>query len=377
MKKIFTLVAIATAALTVSAQSQMGNFKDGASTLDEATSMDPVTLVKSANVTAGFPFKDIENSKGYKAGHIKCDVEAYVVITDSDGKKWIVDGNGATGNGNPRIAEGSKVSIDAVYPYTAPAVGVVFEFDIDNNFAYDSYATLAVVGKFGNNKNYLVYENGRAISYTLSVASKDFDTKNADVQKNYVIDEEKMKYVMTTVRVDPSDSKSAIDHYEKAETAGSIVGGLLGENTGCGMIDQYYDFIPSAGGKNGVGVIMFKVTKGKKYWVCGLGTKLTASGYVLLADDDPKTVELIRTKTEGEGDAAVTSQDQSIFVVKDYEPSEGGYEPFVTTLEECKNGESAVAGIAEAKAEVAAPVKVLTAKGVQIGKFNIAGQQVK
>lgn len=38
---------------------------------------------------------------------------------------------------------------------------------------------------------------------------------------------------------------------------------------------------------------------------------------------------------------------------------------------------SAVAGIAEAKAEAAAPVKVITANGVQIGNYNIAGQQVK
>ena len=40
-------------------------------------------------------------------------------------------------------------------------------------------------------------------------------------------------------------------------------------------------------------------------------------------------------------------------------------------------GGSAVAGIAEAKAEAKAPVKVITANGVQIGNFNIAGQQVK
>ncbi len=38
---------------------------------------------------------------------------------------------------------------------------------------------------------------------------------------------------------------------------------------------------------------------------------------------------------------------------------------------------SAVAGIAEAKAEKAAPVKVITANGIQIGNYNIAGQQVK
>ena len=377
MKKFFTLVALATTALTVSAQSQMGNFKDGASTLDETTSMDPVTLTKSVNVTAGFPFKDIENSKGYKAGNIKCDNEAYVVITDSDGKKWIVDSNGATGNGNPRIAEGSKTSIDAAYPYTGPAVGVVFEFDIDNNFTYDNYATLAVVGKFGNNKNYLVYENGKAISYTLAVASKDFDVANAGVQKNYVIDEDKMKYPVTTVRVDPEDPKSAVDHYEYSTTPGTITGGILGQGTACCMIDQYENFVKSAGGKNGVGVIMFNVTKGKKYWVCGLGTKLTASGFVLLSDDDPENIELIRTKTTGEGDAAVTSQDQSIFLVKEYEPTAGGYENFVTTLEECKGGETAVAGVAEAKAEVAAPVKVLGANGIQIGNYNIAGQQVK
>jgi hypothetical protein len=40
-------------------------------------------------------------------------------------------------------------------------------------------------------------------------------------------------------------------------------------------------------------------------------------------------------------------------------------------------GETAVAGIAEAKAEKAAPVKVITANGIQIGNYNIAGQQVK
>ena len=40
-------------------------------------------------------------------------------------------------------------------------------------------------------------------------------------------------------------------------------------------------------------------------------------------------------------------------------------------------GASAVAGIAEAKAEAAAPVKVIGANGIQIGKYNIAGQQVK
>ena len=38
---------------------------------------------------------------------------------------------------------------------------------------------------------------------------------------------------------------------------------------------------------------------------------------------------------------------------------------------------TAVAGVAEAKAEAKAPVKVITANGVQIGNFNIAGQQVK
>ena len=40
-------------------------------------------------------------------------------------------------------------------------------------------------------------------------------------------------------------------------------------------------------------------------------------------------------------------------------------------------GTSAVAGIAESKAESSAPVKVLGANGIQIGNYNIAGQQVK
>ena len=38
---------------------------------------------------------------------------------------------------------------------------------------------------------------------------------------------------------------------------------------------------------------------------------------------------------------------------------------------------TAVQGVAEAKAEAKAPVKVITANGVQIGNYNVAGQQVK
>ena len=40
-------------------------------------------------------------------------------------------------------------------------------------------------------------------------------------------------------------------------------------------------------------------------------------------------------------------------------------------------GGTAVQGVAEAKAEAKAPVKVITANGVQIGNYNVAGQQVK
>ena len=348
MKKIFTLVAMATMALAANAQSQFANFKTAAATLDEATSVDPVVLATSANVKASFPFKDDENaSKGYKAGHIKCDGEAYVVITDSEGKKYIVDGNGATGGGNPRTTADGKTSPSFEYPYTTPARGVVFQFEIDNDFAYTDYGTLVVVGKFGDNKNYLVHENGSAIPYTLVVASKDFESS----QKNYVIDEDKIK-----------------------GDAGVITGGVLGEGTTCKTIDDYYGL--TATKKNGVGAIMFPVVKGRTYQVFAVGSKLCASGFVLLADDDPETIELIRTKTEGEGESATTVQDQSIFLVKDYLPTNGGYEAFVTTLAECEGG-TAVAGIAEAKAEVAAPVKVITANGIQIGNYNIAGQQVK
>ena len=38
---------------------------------------------------------------------------------------------------------------------------------------------------------------------------------------------------------------------------------------------------------------------------------------------------------------------------------------------------TAVAGVAESKAEVKKVVKVITANGIQIGNYNIAGQQVK
>lgn len=353
MKKIFTLAALAATALTVNAQSQVGNFKESAASLVETESHDPVTLAATANVTASFPFKDDENAqgKGYKAGHIKCDNEAYVVVSDFEGNKYIIDGNGATGNGNPRTTVDGTTSISAEYPYTTPARGVVFQFEIGSDLEYDAYATLVVAGKFGDNKNFLVYEGDNAISYTLVVASKDFETPS--VQKNYYIDEEKIK-----------------------GASGKLTGNVLGEGTKCDWIDNYYG-ITTPSKKSGTGVIFFPVVKGRTYRVCGLGTKIVCSGYALLCDDDPANVELIRTKTEGEGDAAVTSQDQSIFLVKDYEITAGGYENFVTTLEECKAGETAVAGVAEAKAEVAAPAKVVKNGQIFIGNYTVAGAQVK
>ena len=48
-----------------------------------------------------------------------------------------------------------------------------------------------------------------------------------------------------------------------------------------------------------------------------------------------------------------------------------------TTLDIDFEGEATAINDVNANAEAVAPVKVLTAKGVQIGKFNVAGQQVK
>ena len=99
----------------------------------------------------------------------------------------------------------------------------------------------------------------------------------------------------------------------------------------------------AASAGNGLGVIYFPVYEGCKYYAHATGSKISWSGAYFSASE-AASVKLAKedgTEFELLGDA------------------------------------SAVAGISEAKSEAAAPVKVITANGIQIGKFNIAGQQVK
>ena len=97
---------------------------------------------------------------------------------------------------------------------------------------------------------------------------------------------------------------------------------------------------------NGVGFIKFQAWGGSSYKVHATGSKLTQVGmYISATGDETITIS-------GTGEEA---------------PTPIQLQPY----------ETAVQGIAETKAEAKAPVKVITANGIQIGNYNIAGQQVK
>jgi hypothetical protein len=86
----------------------------------------------------------------------------------------------------------------------------------------------------------------------------------------------------------------------------------------------------------------FPVFAETSYYVNACGSKMSSNGFAFIAADEPTMDGLNAIKVSFS-----------------------------------KAGETAVAGVAEAKAEVAAPVKVLGANGIQIGNYNVAGQRVK
>jgi hypothetical protein len=185
-------------------------------------------------------------------------------------------------------------------------------------FQFDVAANgyLVVVGKFTGSKNYGVIEDGSYIGYDM--------VYDGTSDGNGI------------VKITPADLGADADNYINAaiKTPDEIKG-------------------LTTTGKNGVGVIGVPVYAGSSYLVFAAGSKISVGGFAFIpavSTFDNAVTELTLTRADDTGAL------ESINLLAD---------------------PSAVAGIAEAKAEAKAPVKVITANGVQIGNYNIAGQQVK
>ena len=354
MKKIFTLAALAATTLVANAQIEGGNFDVSAFDKTGTQTAAGLALGSSTHVTVATG--TVDNKKtvsetdptpaGYKTTSSKYNKVEAVVITAPNGEKVVIDTNsGLTGSDNARNSKGDipggSISAIANGKWTA-ATGCTYAFTVKTGLTYD-YGCMYIVGKFSGNKEFIVLEDGEPIPYFLVY---DGLSDNSSI-----------------VYVEPSDMGYDEDAF------------VWNEGATYPTPDAARSLATVK--KNGTGVVFFDVAPGRTYLVTANGSKPTISGYALVNGDMAKQVECARMGRDGEGNA--TAQEQSVFLVKPDtegfgEINKGGnYEAFSYVLPTT----TAVAGVAEAKAEVAAPVKVLGANGIQIGNYNIAGQQVK
>ncbi len=295
MKKFFTLVAMATMALAANAQYVA--FDTNGLNADAVTDVAAGTVMgvdASTGITAKTAFADQCKIVGVTASK-------FSVMTI--GSTEIDLSGGYQGNNNAKDADGGNPA-NTLLP---AASGSVLLIDVPATF---EGGYIYVIGKFSQNKQYVVTEDDGFIGYTIVCDGTAAGQANAVVAE--VKGDDADQYFVTTPI------------------------GKLGDLNGAG----------SSAANNGVGFIKFQAWGGSSYKVHATGSKLTQVGMFISATGD-ETITI-----SGTGEEAPT--------------------PI-----QLQPAETAVQGIAEAKAEAAAPVKVITANGIQIGNYNIAGQQVK
>jgi hypothetical protein len=216
------------------------------------------------------------------------------------GTDYSVSG-GYQGSNNAKDADGNNPANSGKVAVQGSILVLDVPAAIESGYIY-------VIGKFSQNKQYVVTEDGGFIGYTVvcdgTAAGQAATALTAEVKGD-----DADQYFVTTFPINK-----------------------LGAINGAG----------DGAANNGVGFIKFAVFGGSSYNVHATGSKLTQCGFYFSETGD-ETITL-----SGDGIDAVVLQ-----------------------------GAAAVQGVAEAKAEVAKVAKVITAKGVQIGNVNVAGQQVK
>ncbi|MBR2184796.1 MAG: hypothetical protein IJ897_05175 [Prevotella sp.] len=308
MKKIFTLVAMATMAFTANAQMQSA-FMDvetlgiGSSAVSVAAG---TTLCSSANVTMKAAY-----ACDYKSVAMNGENDAFKTIT-IDGTEFSSLATGVQGQSNPTNTKNATTQ--------QPVDNAIFRFDV----TADGY--LYVFSKLSANKQYYAFEG----EYSATTSS---DQLAYDLVMGYQTDGN--QYAASL----PGDADGYADYSKDPSYPFTTIGTyFLADMTGIRpTTDDNYGTNTWADSQkgNGLGVVGFPVyADAGTYYFFAVGSKVTCDGFAFVP-----------------GATAIGS---------------------VTV-----SGATAVQGVAEAKAEVAAPVKVIGKNGIQIGNFNVAGQQVK
>lgn len=320
MKKIFTLVAMATISLAASAQTEIGWMnQEYVSTLGESKeTATAVTagqvLATSANITMSQAFDDsaIQASmtgESDDANTVSIDGVEYAV---KDYKGFQAQTN-PTPNNLGTATEGAWVG--------GQSAGAVFKFDVKAD------GLLCVFGKITANKQYYAWE-GDVTNSAASLAAYRLVGHGVAAVEGVV---PTCDYTLPA-----ADGNNLADADAMTTDAEKWIKGGQGNVIATAQVID-----PNFASGNALGVVVVPVyAEAETYYVNACGSKITSNGFVFIPKEAPTAA-----------DAAA--------------------------LQISFSKATAVAGIAEAKAEVKAPVKVITANGVQIGNYNIAGQQVK
>jgi len=257
MKKILSLALVFAASISANAQEVCQIDAAGAGITSTAATIAAGTVVgTSDNVSIS-----ILNEDKVKAASCKMKNSGFL-IGDAT-----LAADGVTGSTNPTNASGNPALnlADGI-----PTTGFALQFDVKA----DGY--LYVCGKLSSNKNYCVFEEGRAIGFDLAMwcdAATQFQPLSITVE-NDATDETGLAYRTTSIAwpevIFTGDETSAVK-------------------------------------KNGEGVIKFPVYAGCKYVVGAGGSKISCCGAVFSTDGN-LTVTLPETTTTDETAGTTTTE---------------------------------------------------------------------
>lgn len=333
MKKIFTLAMMAIMSSSVFAQLQTG-WVDPELVGYDAEGKTLTTAIDADVVLASSPSVKMKNAYAvnYKIASLTAEADVANTVTIAGNEIDLSANSGIQGQTNP--APNSVGTVDTEYDNCigGQTSGSVLKFEVSES------GYLFVFHKATYNKNYFAWDGfanlGSAYLMAIRHIGQPVSEANGSMY-DYTMPYDDLGYtlasqVTTTIKV-----KSG----EKDAEGNDIMVEQL-------SLKQLYQLLPegnyTAGNALSVIAIPVNINGDATYFVNACGSKITTNGFAFLPDSNPTV--------DGLKEISVTFS---------------------------KSGESAVAGIAEAKAEAAAPVKVITANGIQIGKYNVAGQQVK
>ena len=313
MKKFFTLVAMATISIAASAQTENAWVDASLGGESEAIAVTAGTVIASSESIEMFQAFD----DSYKTVSMTGENDDANIVT-IDGVEYAVkDNTGLQAQSNP-TPNNLGAATDGAWVGGQNA-GAVFGFNVKKD------GLLCVFGKLTATKQYYAWEGDVTNSVASLVAYRLVGHGVAAVEGVVPTCDYTLPAADGSNLADADAMTANPDAWLKSSNV------IAAAN----VID------PNFVSGNALGVVVVPVyAEAETYYVNACGSKITSNGFVFIPKEAPTAA-----------DAAALSIS------------------FSKT--------AAVAGVAEAKSEAAAPVKVITANGIQIGKYNVAGQQVK